>query len=57
MTPIEQVTLLRELVAALNDVRQCAFDGPRKSDTLRHLEWAIDEIAQMIWIRGTDEAS
>lgn len=57
MTPIEQVTLLRELVAALNDVRQSAFDGPRKSDTLRHLEWAIDEIAQMIWIRGTDEAS
>lgn len=57
MTPIEQVTLLRELVAALNDVRQSAFEGPRKSDTLKHLEWAIDDTAKKIWLRGTKEAN
>lgn len=57
MTPTEQVTHLRELVAALNDVRQSAFEGPRKSDTLKHLEWAIDETAKKIWLRGTKEAS
>lgn len=56
MTPIEQVAHLRELVAALNELRQTAFDGPRKNETIKHLEWAIDDTTKKIWLRGTKEA-
>ncbi len=57
MTLLEQVALLRELVAAVNDLRQTAFDTPRKPDALKHLEWAIDDLAKRIWLRGTKEGN
>lgn len=49
MTDLERAALMADLAQIHDKLNRLEYATPRLKDTLRHIEWALDELAKRIW--------